>query len=157
MKFDLCVDLQDFPEDEFSHQRLEALFSGRNLIRGYHSVYIDPVDDDGVPQSEKRLKREREQAIAEQDALIQKAVDAACFDIKAAFNKTTTRSGTRSEAEARTGAFRTPVHPDHPRGNSSDSSLSQLAATTFPQDTDDDLAEFQLLLPTCLTTDPGSF
>ncbi|KAH7062447.1 hypothetical protein B0J12DRAFT_238209 [Macrophomina phaseolina] len=50
-------------------------FQGKNLIRGTYQTYFDPVDDDGVHLSDKRIAEHKAKVNARHDAMLQKNLE----------------------------------------------------------------------------------
>lgn len=50
-------------------------FEGKNLLRGIYQIYYDPVDDDGVHLSDKRIAEHKAKVNARHEAMLQKNLE----------------------------------------------------------------------------------
>lgn len=66
--------LPDDPEDWPADMKYPQL-QGKNLMRGVYEVYYDPVDDDGVRLSDRRIAEQKAKINARHEALLQKNIE----------------------------------------------------------------------------------
>ncbi|KAL1614015.1 hypothetical protein SLS54_010085 [Diplodia seriata] len=68
------IPLPDDPEDWPSDMQYPQL-EGENLMRGSYQVYYDPVDDDGVHLSDKRIAEQKAKVNASHEAMLQRNIE----------------------------------------------------------------------------------
>lgn len=47
------LDLPDYPDDIWPHDKTYPMFEGANMTRGWNRIYSDPLGEDGLYESEK--------------------------------------------------------------------------------------------------------
>lgn len=68
--------LPDYPsDDEFGPEKTFPQLRPENLMRGWPSVYFNPVDDNGVSLLDKKAAEQDAEAAKYEDELLQKAMD----------------------------------------------------------------------------------
>jgi len=67
--------LPDIPsDDEFGPDKDYSVLKGANLTRGWASVYLNPVDDDGIPLRAKNQRKADEEHMAKELERLDKAI-----------------------------------------------------------------------------------
>jgi hypothetical protein len=76
MRLTASLALPDYPsDDEFGPEKTFPQLAPENLMRGWPSVYFNPVDDNGVSLLEKKAAEQDAEAAKYEDELLQKAMD----------------------------------------------------------------------------------